>query len=512
MNAIRRTLAARMADIARYRTLGAAADLEAESATVAAKDLNLGAVTPDTIAQPEGARARGARLRRSLWSMSSLGGHRGIITMSKLVFEGVDSNGDDELFISNSTGGNITEIPLSGGGVQNGGILGNGSGADGPELLTLNGSVYLQEQDATGALGLFVYNGSTLKEVMGVVGTGFAANDYGLDPQDLVAYNGQVYFNGYNENLDRNLWTSNGTTAGTHEITGSPANPTDMAVYNGALYMNAEGGDGESDFISYNGSSFKEIQAGLDPTDITAAAYGDHYGYYSSFGGLLPSGPPTELFMNGIEGGKSDLFVYNGSGSPTEINAAKAGSAGLNPQDITAMSSSWLLGSYVLEDYQDNAAYFSGVDNTGKRGLWVSQGTAATTTEIAGTSGLSPYDLTALNGDLYFTGNDGSARGLFVYNPENNKVTELVGPHASNSANQGYDLYDNYNNNGTANFGNLNPPTMTALGGTLYFGASHNGASNYLYDVTLGGTAASPTATVNLVSTKASNPTSLTTV
>jgi len=440
--------------------------------------------------------------------------------MSKLVFEGVDGSSNDELFVFNPATGTNQEITLGNGGyVPNEGLLGNNFGTGGPVLLSFDGSVFLRGEDKNGTLGLFVYtpgsNGNTATEIEGVVGTGVNANSNGLDPTDFVAYNGQVYFNGENTNgtpYDPGLWVTSGTTAGTHEIAGTPADPSSMAVYDNLLYMNAAGGDGKSDLISYNGSGFSEIHgsAGLNPTDITVAAYGNHYGYYDPLP-ILHESAPTELFMNGADGSKQELYVYNGSGSPTEINASDTGSAGLNPQDIVAMSSGWPVG-YFSEPFQDNAAYFSGVDSSNKRGLWVSQGTAATTTEIAGTSGLDPYDLTALNGDLYFTGKDGNARGLFVYNPENNKVTELVGPHASNTANQAYDLYDDYNNNGSANFGSLNPTTMTALGGTLYFGASHNGSSNYLYDVTLGGTAASPTATVNLVSTKASNPASLTTL
>ena len=68
----------------------------------------------------------------------------------------------------------------------------------------------------------------------------------GLNPSDLTVFGNQVLFNGV-DNVAGNvggLWTTNGTAAGTHEITGftgaasTGVNPSDLTVYNGVALFN----------------------------------------------------------------------------------------------------------------------------------------------------------------------------------------------------------------------------------------------------------------------------------
>jgi hypothetical protein len=429
--------------------------------------------------------------------------------MSELIFEGYDSSDQATLFAEGSngviapvqfndaySGGLLTtsEGPLGG---QEGNILG-------PNMLSFDGVVYIAGQtagagDDNGALGLFVYdpaNATQGHSVLSIVGSG--ANSVPLNPADFVAYNNEVYFDG-----DDSLWVTNGAASGTHSIAQSPGTPQAMAVYDGKLFMNGVGANGEDDLIAYNAAAannathdpFVEIAAGVDATDIVAAAVGT-VGVYPGLESLAP-GSPTDLFV----GGARNLYVYNGT-SLDEVAATGSGSAGLDPLDIVGMSSDYFVrnpfsfrGQYTYSEERDDAAYFSGVDNsqTHARGLWVTQGTSAT--EVAGTSGLDPYDLTALNGDLYFTGNDGSGRGLWEYTPNavGGQVTEIL-------SSKQYDLTASYNNQGDADFGNLNPITMGVSNGHLYFAASSAASSHgvELYELT--GTATHPTATAVSVS------------
>src|ERR1700722_9252361 len=145
--------------------------------------------------------------------------------MSRLFFEGTDSQGRDELYISDPSVGNIQEVDLSGtdpnGAVTNGGLLGNNTDAIGPVALSFDGYIYMQAMDKKGAEGLFVYTESLAgapggRELVGAVGSGVNSNSNGIDPADFVAYNGKVYFNGENPNGtpdDPGLWVTNGTTA-----------------------------------------------------------------------------------------------------------------------------------------------------------------------------------------------------------------------------------------------------------------------------------------------------------
>ena len=149
-----------------------------------------------------------------------------------------------------------------------------------------------------------------------------------------------------------------------------------------------------------------------------------------------------------MEGKGGALYEYNGS-SISEVYAGST-AGGVQPQDIVGME--WNTSKYgfksvfgeVVIPELEGAAFFSGVDSTGGRGLWMTEGTGTGATEVtaanfgATPAGLNPDDLTAINGSLYFTGNDNysggsdNGRGIFVYSPSTNTTKELVKSSAYN--------------------------------------------------------------------------------
>jgi hypothetical protein len=446
--------------------------------------------------------------------------------MSGLIFEAEDSAGQSTLFAPNAHGA-IAPVSLSG--AYSGGLLppteaplgGQNENIEGPDLLSSGGEVYVAGQsqgagDDNGALGLFVYNPTTRtsQDVLNFAGSGM--NSVPLNPNDFVAYNGAVYFDG--DVFSPTLWVATKTASGTYEanaVDGAPGSPSSMATYDSQLFMDAIGADFKSDLFAYtapasntaSGGAFQEIDAGLNPTDITAAKVGTHGIPDATFHDV--SG--QDLFMGGGAANHQSLYVYTESSSPEKVAATGSAASGLNPEDIVAMSSEYYVhgleieGQYLEVLKRNDAAYFSGAGSHGQRGLWESQGTTAT--EVAGTLGLDPYDLTALNGQLYFTGKDSAGgRGLFAFTPDGagGQVTEILG-NSHPVHNVGYDLTAGYNNNGGAQFGDLNPNTMTAHDGHLYFAASAAGGQNELYELT--GTSAHPS--VTLVSALGVNPSSL---
>jgi ELWxxDGT repeat protein len=448
--------------------------------------------------------------------------------MSKLIFEGLTSTGGNvagELFMEDSSG-QYVPISLNGAAAnyipQVGDELGFIGGAVGPEMITLDGSVFLQAYDQSSQYGLFVYTpasgGNPAQSVE--LGKQSAPNSFGIDPTDFVVYDNHVYFNGKDQSNDSTLYVIDGLNTGSTPANASNAtlrpiaqlDPSSMVAYDGDLYMN----DGADNLIAYNDASstpFTSIAQGLNPSDMTVGTVG------TIIGAAWLTTLPTDLFMNAPDGQGNGLWVYNSSNpnslaeiaaGPNRITDAQ-GNHGIDPVDIVAMDSSYSLTVNKFESYHVDvdAVYFSGVDSSGQRGLWISQGTSASTTEIKGTSGLDPYDLTALNGDLYFTGNDGTRRGLFVYIPETGKVTEVAGPHSTNAATNGLDLTDGYQ----SSWGNLNQNTITVSNGDLYFGAAHYpiGQNVNLYEASPGGTATNPTITVSKVQSNLM-PQSLTTV
>ena len=217
-----------------------------------------------------------------------------------------------------------------------------------PGFTVFGAEVLFRGVDTGGAAGLWMTNGSAAgtHEVTGIAG----AAATGVSPTNITVINSTTaLFNGADTASQHGLWTTDGTGAATHELT------------------------------SINGAS----ASGLTPTDITAF-HGD-----ALFNGLD---------ANGLYG----LWMTDGSAVGTLEVAGIAGAAttgsGLDPADMT------VFGSEVL---------FSGVDANGLTGLWVTDGTAGGTHEIfpqqaTSASGLSPTDFTVFNGEVFFSGLDQS--------------------------------------------------------------------------------------------------------
>src|ERR1700747_3795292 len=72
--------------------------------------------------------------------------------------------------------------------------------------------------DATGFNGLWVTNGTAAGtfELTGISG----ASTNGIDPSYLTLFNGEALFLGFDTAGDDGLWVSNGTAAGTFELGG----------------------------------------------------------------------------------------------------------------------------------------------------------------------------------------------------------------------------------------------------------------------------------------------------
>jgi ELWxxDGT repeat protein len=367
--------------------------------------------------------------------------------MTGLVFESAINDTIGDLYLSNEAAAAVTEVVPS---VNP--YAGNELGIGGPILLAYNGVIYINGLDAAGYNSLFVYNLST-NAVSELNPT--EAWSSGVIPQDFSPYNGEVYFNGVNSNGDQTLWMSDGSAtnvSGAHQVDGSPTAPDALTVYGNQLFFNGTDASNFTDLFAYNGTSFTAIAGsqGLNPNDLAVGTVGTS----------------QVLFMSGTDAHSNrGLFTYNNS-TLTEVYVGNA-SGGVQPEDVVGGS---------------NGVFFSGIDGAdGNRGLWVSDGTTAGTKEVASSSfgatsagvspsGLDPYNLTVLNGELYFTGNDNylggspsTGRGLFVYDPATNSTQELI---------QSSQLNLSGNPGPPSVWGDLRPDTMTAYDGNLYFDAA----------------------------------------
>src|SRR5262249_22660061 len=152
---------------------------------------------------------------------------------------------------------------------------------------------------------------------------------YGLDPSEMTAFGDllatEVLFNGYDATFGHGLWVTDGTAAGTHELTGISG--------------------------AYTG--------GLDPFDLTV------------FNRWVNGRPRSELLISGHDANDHrGLWVSDGTAVGTHELAVSGGNPiGLYPSELTVFTGEVL---------------FRGTDASGIPGLWVTDGTAAGTHELTG--------------------------------------------------------------------------------------------------------------------------------
>lgn len=125
--------------------------------------------------------------------------------------------------------------------------------------------------------------------------------------------------------------------------------------------------------------------------------------------------------------------------------------------------------------------YFSTINAAQQRGLWVTDGTAAGTTEIkfgsVGLAGLAPTNFAAAAGKLFFNGFDGTSQtNLFVLDGGTDTLTRLQVASASSRG--------------------LSPSDITTYGGKVFFGGRNAGGATTLWtsDGTAAGTVELPVA------------------
>lgn len=92
-----------------------------------------------------------------------------------------------------------------------------GAGITPSDLTVLGNDGLFRAVNASGVRGLWTAGGS--HEITGIAG----AATTGIDPSDLTVFNDEALFNGVNSTPGKpvsGLWVTNGTAAGTHEVTG----------------------------------------------------------------------------------------------------------------------------------------------------------------------------------------------------------------------------------------------------------------------------------------------------
>ena len=287
-------------------------------------------------------------------------------------------------------------------------------------LMAFNGKIVFGGYDATGSIGLWVSDGTAAgtHELTGIAGAATTAS--GLDPDGLMAYHGEILFSGWDATGGIGLWVSDGTAAGTHELTvtgawGQGALISGLSAYDLSFY---------DDLVFFNGRDTSG-QLGLWETDGTASGTKELIGIVGAAdSGLAPSDLTAlngHLFFNGSDSnGELGLWETDGTAAGTHelTGVARAADTGLDPSDLTAFNGLLL---------------FSGLDSSGQIGLWETDGSVGGTHELTGVAGaadtgLNPSDLTVFNGHVLFSGLDSSGQiGLWETDGTAAGTHELTG-------------------------------------------------------------------------------------
>jgi len=258
-------------------------------------------------------------------------------------------------------------------------------------------------------------------------------------PSDLIAFKGFVYFTASNVAAGRELWRTDGTEAGTVLIKdinpgaadGFAQTMTNFTVVGDWLYFNANNGAGGRELWRSDGTSagtvlVKDLTPGAASTEFFALRPIDNTLYFTSNGdgmgyqlwksdgtevgtaivkqSAFGSSAPSEVFKF-----KNKIYFaanYDGNGHELwETDGSEAGTLLVKDINPGAGSSiTWYGGAptfTVMGDY----FYFAADDGVKQTQLWKSDGTTLGTVmvkQIHPTFGSFPYNLTVLNNMLFF--------------------------------------------------------------------------------------------------------------
>ncbi|MGC2524503.1 MAG: VCBS repeat-containing protein [Stellaceae bacterium] len=303
----------------------------------------------------------------------------------EVLFKGTDPYNDETLWVTNGTSAGTSELTVSG--AYPSGML---NSVDDPDFTVFGTRAVFAGQDTGGHPNLWVTNGTSTGTVELLQGTAPAGLFGGVFNPDFTVLGSKVLFDALDASDDFNLWVTDGTKAGTNQLTigayaggGLLANNlfADFTVLGGKSLFEGRDASGHYGLWVTNGAS-------TGTSELTVA------GAYS--GGLFSGATPDftvlgnkEVFAGRDASDRVGLWVTDGTSAGTSELTVVANSGGLFPASTSPDFR--VVGSEVL---------FSGIDATAQYSLWTTDGTSKGTTELniagayTGIGGLSPYDIT----------------------------------------------------------------------------------------------------------------------
>ena len=319
----------------------------------------------------------------------------------------------------------------------------NAVGDSNPDTFYVDSSnrLFFQADNGTDGIELYVYDGSTTTLIdINTTATGANSN-----PNNFTEFGSKIYFRAFDGVNGTELWETDGTGVNTSLVadinssTGS-SNPNPVFVFNGEMYFTALDGSSTQIWRLNNGT----------PIKVTANNSGSYAGH--AYPQIIGSG----VYMRMNNGNGNEPAFFDGTGDATEILDIRPGTAA---------------GMLVSTDEKNiavlgNKLFFEADPINGDDEIWVSDGTAIGTFQLADTNPAGNGDpdyLAAHQGEMFFASSD--ANGYQLWKSDGTVVGTV--------------LVSDMNSGGDGAVSNL-----YSDGTTLYFAATNgtNGIELWKYD------------------------------
>ena len=347
----------------------------------------------------------------------------------RAIFAGKDASGLYNLWVTDGTSAGTTELTVP---TASSGGLFSSNFVFSPDFTALGRKTLFAGFDAHGSNNLWVTDGTSAGTTELAVAGGYSGGLFGstLVTIDLTVFGKRALFAGYNAKLTDTLWVTDGTSAGTSELVVAGANFFEGLFGGGGAYgpeFTVLGGKAlfQGDGPNYNNGLWVTdgTSAGTSELNVTGA---NPLGLFvEGPGGVLGVHNPAfavlggRVIFNGSDaGGRDNLWVTDGTAAGT-TQLTFAGSGGLFAGVFDGFA---VLGSKAL---------FAGINN-----LWVTDGTSAGTRQLAIGE---PYDITVLGTKAL--GAD-AAGNLWISDGTSAGTSELAGPYFRDS--QGRPITPNF--------------------------------------------------------------------
>ena len=336
------------------------------------------------------------------------------------------------------------------------------------DFFEFNDKVYFTADDDESGREIWVSDGTREGTQLAIDVNPGSAGSY---PGNLIEFNDRLYFIASNNGSGRQLFVSDGTREGTQLLVDlapglASSYSNNLIEFNDKLYFIADDGDSGGELFVSDGTA--------DGTQLLAELAPDAGSYPSNF---IEFNDQLYFTANNGESGR-ELFVSDGTREGTQLLVDLY--SGSNEYSYPNSSSP----RFLVES--DDKLYFFANDGESGEGLFVSDGTSEGTQLLIDTSAddrdslyVYRYYPTApieFNDKLYFAGNNGDGRELFVSDGTREGTQLVVDLNPDSSGNRYSD--------------DSNPSNFIVFNDKLYFAASdpEKGREIFVSDGTAAGT------------------------